>query len=165
MIKVEIREILELDASSNSIKKIDKFLSEKSPSHRDYPPAIAHLGWLTYQLGDVNGAFKILIPYLDLCDDKQKPVIYNALIKIYYDQKDYDNVLQAIESKRRYLLNYNKAIYYEDLIQFYQTTGNECELVRNILIYLEDDISDERRLKALEILVEVYLKQKDFVHF
>ena len=116
---MDIREILALEANATSIKKIDNFLSELTPNHRDYPRAISHLAYLTYSLGDVSGAFQMLFSYLDVCIDKEKPTVYNALIKIYYEQKDYDNVLSMIENKKKYLPNYNKIAYYEDLIVYY----------------------------------------------
>ena len=87
---MDIREILALEPSTASIKKIDNFLSNLTPNHRDYPRALAHLAYLTFTLGDVSGAFTILFNYLEICIDKEKPTIYNTLIKIYYLQKDYD---------------------------------------------------------------------------
>ena len=108
---MDIRQILELEPSSASIKKIDSFLSNLTPNHRDYPKALSHLAFLTYSLGDVSSAFQILFNYLEICIDKEKPTIYNTLIKIYYNQKDYDNVLGMIEAKKKYLPNYNKIAY------------------------------------------------------
>ena len=162
---MDIREILALEANATSIKKIDNFLSNITPNHRDYPRAISHLAYLTYTLGDVSGAFQMLFNYLEVCIDKEKPTVYNALIKIYYAQKDYDNVLSMIENKKKYLPNYNKIAYYEDLILYYDTTSNSSELIRTILTYLDDDITDERRLKALIRLTEEYLRNEDFSHF
>ena len=162
---MDIRDILGLEATVTSIKKIDAFLSQINPNHRDYPKALAHLGYLTFQLGDVKGAFQLLFNYLEICIDKEKPTIYNALIKIYYDQNKYDDVLKMIEVKRGYLPNYNKIAYYEDLIKYYETLNNEEELIRVLLIYLDDDISDERRLKALIKLTEIYLDNEDYERF
>lgn len=162
---MDIREILALEPSTASIKKIDNFLSNLTPNHRDYPRALAHLAYITFQMGDVSGAFQILFNYLEICIDKEKPTIYNTLIKIYYIQKDYDNVLQMIENKKKYLPNYNKIAYYEDLITYYHNIDNSSELIRTILIYLDDDISDERRLKALIRLSEEYLKNSDYERF
>ena len=129
---MDIREILALEANTASIKKIDNFLSNITPNHRDYPRALAHLAFLTYSLGDVSGAFQILFSYLEICIDKEKPTIYNTLIKIYYLQKDYENVLLMIENKKKYLPNYNKIAYYEDLIKYYDVTDNSSELIRTI---------------------------------
>ena len=162
---MDIRQILELEPSSASIKKIDSFLSNLTPNHRDYPKALSHLAFLTYSLGDVSSAFQILFNYLEICIDKEKPTIYNTLIKIYYNQKDYDNVLGMIEAKKKYLPNYNKIAYYEDLMVYYDTINNSSELIRTILTYLDDDISDERRLKALIRLTEEYLDNEDYLHF
>ena len=162
---MEIREILELEANVTSIKKIDEFLSVKNPNHRDYPKALAHLSYLTFSLGDIKGAFQLLFNYLEICNDKEKPVIYNTLIKIYYSQKKYNDVLKMIEAKKEYLPNYNKAAYYEDLITYYDTLDNSDELIRVSLIYLEDDISDERRLKALVRLCKEYFVREDYDHF
>ena len=162
---MDIREILALEANATSIKKIENFLSNITPNHRDYPRAISHLAYLTYVLGDVSGAFQMLFSYLEICIDKEKPTVYNTLIKIYYDQKDYDNVLSMIENKKKYLPNYNKIAYYEDLITYYDTTNNSSELIRTILTYLDDDITDERRLKALIRLTDEYLTNEDFSRF
>lgn len=162
---MDIRQVLELEANSTSIKKIDAFLSELKPNHRDYPRALAHLAFLTFSLGDVSGAFQLLFNYLDICIDKEKPTIYNTLIKIYYIQKDYDNVLTMIEAKKKYLPNYNKIAYYEDLITYYDEIDDSSELIRTILTYLGDDISDERRLKALIRLTKEYLKCEDYDRF
>ena len=162
---MDIRQILALEANAASIKKIDQFLSNITPNHRDYPRALAHLAFLTFNLGDVSGAFQLLFNYLEICIDKEKPTIYNTLIKIYYLQKDYDNVLTMIEAKKNYLPNYNKIAYYEDLITYYHTTNNSSELIRTILTYLDDDITDERRLKALLRLSEEYLAIEDFTRF
>ena len=109
---MDIRQILALEANSTSIKKIDEFLSGITPNHRDYPKALAHLAYLTFSLGNVSNAFTLLFNYLEVCIDKEKPTIYNALIKIYYEQKDYENVLQMIESKKKYLPNLNFILWY-----------------------------------------------------
>ena len=162
---MDIREILALEANATSIKKIDNFLSNLTPNHRDYPKAISHMAYLTFTLGDVSGAFQMLFGYLEICIDKEKPTVYNALIKIYYEQKDYDNVLSMIENKKKYLPNYNKVAYYEDLITYYDRINNSSELIRTILTYLDDDINDERRLKALIRLTEEYLSNEDFSRF
>ena len=42
---------------------------------------------------------------------------------------------------------------------------NKNELIRTLLVYLDDDISDERRLKAMLILCKEYLKDEDYNHF
>ena len=97
---MDIRDLLALEPSIASIKKIDQFLSAKMPNDRDYPKAISHLAYLTYLMGDVSNSFQLLFNYLDKCIDKEKPTVYNALIKIYYEQKDYENVLKMIELKQ-----------------------------------------------------------------
>ena len=137
---MELRDILALEANTSSIKKIDQFLSNKAPSDRDYPRALAHLAYLTYCLGDVSNSFQLLFSYLEFCPNKEKTVIYNTLIKIYYQQEDYDNVIKMIELKKSYLPSYNKNAYYEDLITYYQTINNQTELRRNLLIYLKRTI-------------------------
>ena len=159
---MDIRDLLALEPSIASIKKIDQFLSAKMPNDRDYPKAISHLAYLTYLMGDVSNSFQLLFNYLDKCIDKEKPTVYNALIKIYYEQKDYENVLKMIELKKEFLPSYNKSAYYEDLIRFYQETSDEVSLRRNLLIYLADDISDERRLKALTILCDILFKNGEY---
>ena len=162
---MELRDILSLNSSLNSIKKIESYLSTKDINHRDYAPSLAHLGWITFDLGMVSEAFNILYNFLEVCTDHSKPVIYNALIKMYYAQHDYDNALKAIEYKRPFLPRYNKANYYEDLMNYYEIIGNKTEFIRYSLIYLEDDISDERRLKALVKLGDAYLSLCDYHRF
>ena len=81
---MDIRELLTLEANTTSIKKIDQFLSNKSLNDRDYPKAISHLAYLTFLLGDVSSSFQLLFNYLEKCIDKEKPTVYNTLIKIYY---------------------------------------------------------------------------------
>ena len=83
---MDIREILALEANPASIKRIDAFLSSLTPNHRDYPKALSHLAYLTYQLGDVKGSFQLLFNYLEVCLDKEKPTVYNILIKILMTQ-------------------------------------------------------------------------------
>ena len=75
---MDIRELLALEASSASIKKIDQFLTKKSPNDRDYPKALAHLAYLTFQLGDVSSSFQLLFSYLEICIDKEKPTILDS---------------------------------------------------------------------------------------
>lgn len=162
---MELRDILALEANTSSIKKIDQFLSNKAPNDRDYPRALAHLAYLTYSLGDVSNSFQLLFSYLEFCPDKEKTVIYNTLIKIYYQQEDYDNVIKMIELKKAYLPSYNKNAYYEDLITYYQTINNQTELRRNLLIYLNDDITDEKRLSALLTLSNSYFHSEEYESF
>ena len=162
---MDIRQILALEANTTSIKKIDEFLSGINPSHRDYPRALSHLAYLTFLLGDTSSSFQLLFNYLNVCIDKEKPTIYNTLIKIYYIQKDYDNVYNMILAKKDYLPNYNKVAYYEDLIIYYEETNNNSELIRTILTYLGDDITDEKRLNALIKLCDLYLANEEYDHF
>ena len=61
---MDIRELLALEASTASIKKIDQFLSMKSPNDRDYPKAISHLAYLSYELGDVSNSFQLFLRIL-----------------------------------------------------------------------------------------------------
>lgn len=162
---MDIRELLALEPSIGSIRKIDQFLAGKNPTDRDYPKALAHLAYLTYSLGDISKSFQLLFGYLEKCIDKEKPTIYNMLINIYYEQLDYDNVLKMIELKKPYLPSYNKSAYYEDLIKYYNVIGNKTELRRNLLIYLNDDISEERRLNALKILCDLLFANKEYELF
>ena len=162
---MDIRELLALDANTSSIKKIDQFLANKKPNDRDYPKAISHLAYLTYLLGDTSSSFQLLFNYLDICLDKEKPTVYSTLIKIYYLQTDYDNALKMIEAKKEYLPSYNKSAYYLDLIEYYTLLENENELRRNLLIYLSEDISDERRLNALLTLTNILFKNEEYELF
>ena len=133
---MDIRELLALEANASSIRKIDQFLANKKPNDRDYPKAISHLAYLTYLLGDTSSSFQLLFNYLEICLDKEKPTVYNTLIKIYYLQPDYDSALKMIEAKKEYLPSYNKSAYYLDLIEYYTLLDNETEVRRNLLIYL-----------------------------
>lgn len=162
---MDIREVLALDISSNSAKKIDKYLKEIGAKHRDYPRALAYLSYITFSLGNITDAFSLLFGYLDKCPHNEKTVIYDTLIKIYYEQKDYKNVLNTIEIKKDFLPSYHKNGYYEDLITYYQKINDNKELIRVLLIYLADDISDERRLKALVILVDALIDAENYQLF
>lgn len=162
---MDIREILESGPNLTSIKKIDKYLASISPNHRDYPRALAHLAYLTYQIGNVSEAFSLLYGYLEKCPFKEKTVIYDTLISIYYLANDYNHVKEMIEAKKPFLPSYHKSGYYEDLIKYYYKLDDETELIRTLLIYLGDDISDERRLKALILLNKLYKKHDDISHF
>ena len=59
-----------------------------------------HIGKIVNEFSMIDDQKYILQQLLELID-KEKPTIYNTLIKIYYQQKDYDNVLRMIVEKKK----------------------------------------------------------------
>jgi len=162
---MELREILQLEASYDSINLIKEFLNKKNHNSYDYSLALAHMAFLLFTLGNVNEAFKLLIDYNKKCENRFKPAIFDCLIKIYYEQHDYDNVKQNIEIKANFLPSYNKVNYYEDLIKYYETIGDKENLIKSLNTYLSDDINEERRLNALIILTDLYIELERYSQF
>ncbi len=163
-----IEEILELNKSIQSIKKIDVFLSNQNKTDLLYFKALCYKADILFEIGKINEAYKLLIQYnnqFSSMDEKCVIELCNEIIKISINSKMLDLSKKYIEIKKNYLKSYDTSIYIKDLILYYEAKNEKSEAKRNILIFLNDNIDDDDRLFAYELLLKYYYLEHDYENF
>ncbi len=155
---MRLDEVLSLEIDKKSIRKIDMFLKDLDETSYDYLKAISYKAFILHQIDKTKDALKILLPLilnLKKYDNESIISILDTLIDIFLETQNYDQALKYIELKRDNLKTIDSDKYLYDMIRYYEATSNRLELKRTIVEYLSEDINEEKRILALEKLVDI----------
>ncbi|MCR5349646.1 MAG: diguanylate cyclase [Acholeplasmatales bacterium] len=162
---LSLNELLNLDMTESSIKKLDMYLETESKTSYDYILVAHYKAIILNKLGKVNEALKILYDIVndfDKLDSKSVIKICDGIIDICFGCKRYDQVGKFIEIKKEYLPISEESIYLHDLIRL-ALTVKQYDKAKNILIeYLKDDITKEELVYAKLELSKIYFFERDF---
>lgn len=152
-----LNEVLSLEKISSSVRQIDIFMSKQKPNSYDYLKALSYKCLILHSLGKTKEAIKLLLGAslgFKTYDDRSIVAVCDSLIDIFIDIKNNEQALKYIDIKNEHLPQIDKEQYNYDLIRYYDMVGNRLDLKRNVVIYLNNDISDEKRIFAYEMLLK-----------
>ena len=165
MAKLSLNEILNLDNSKQSIKKIDLFLSDQNKYSDNYMEVIAFKAKMLHALDETSEALKLLFSYVaELKKLKAKGIIFvcDSIIYITEDISKFDQSLKYINLKKNFLPISSSNLYIKDMIHLYLLENKKSDAIKLILNYLEDDLSKDEIFFAKETLANLYYDTKEY---
>ena len=165
IILATLDEILQLDKVQSSIKKIDLFLSQKTKYSNEYMKAISYKANILYSKEKANDALKLLyeyVPTIPGMDNEGIIALTSQIIDITIDLNIFDQASKYIKIKQKYLPVSRQNEYIKDIVNLY-LKKKDYENAKNALTeYLEDDITKEEKVYALEKLCQIYFDEKEY---
>lgn len=165
---MQVLELLSLPLEKESIKKIDRFLTTVDETKIEYFQAKCYKALIYNEIGKPNDALKLLMGYEEKFESLDKDIIVcitDTLKKIFMSLGRYEYALKYINIKEKALSYMAHDEYYKDMILYNLALHNDVDTKRYLLLYLADDISEENRIFAYEILIEFQYKDKDYNGF
>lgn len=163
-----LNEILELDKTTASIKKIDLFLAGCKKKNSDYYKALSYRNIVLHSLGKTNEALKALYSLVidfNKLDDASVIAICDGIIKITLDTNILDQSRKYIDIKKQHLKISNEYLGYMDEINYTIAKKEYLVAIELLTKYLNDEINSEDTCWTYEKFALVYYKINDFNRF
>ena len=165
IILATLEEILQLDKNQSSIKKIDLFLSQKTKYSNEYMKAISYKANILYSLDKANDALKLLyeyVPTIQGMDNEGVIALTSEIIAITIDLNVFDQASKYIKIKQKYLPVSRQNEYIKDIVNLYLKKKDYENAKVALNEYLEDDITKDEEIYALEKLCGIYYDEKEY---
>ena len=162
---MSLDEILQLDKVASSVKKIDLFVSQKTKFSKEYMKAIAYKGIVLHELGKTNDALKLLyeyVPDINKMDSEGVISLCSSIIEITLNVGAFDQAAKYIKIKQGYLPISRASEYIKDALTLYLAKKDYENAKLSLKEYLDDDITKEEEIYALEKLAEIYYMERDY---
>ena len=166
--KISLSEVLQLDISNSSIKKIDAFLASEVEYSDPYMKALAYKYYIEHKLGNSLEAVNVLVKYiknLNILTPYSIIAISDSLIQILLDLNNFDEAYKYIQLKKNFLPVSKLNLYLKDMITYLLKKDSINEAKDLLIKYLEDDISKDEALFAKEELSNIYFKQGEYDNY
>ena len=153
-----------LDATKDTVKKIDKYIQTLSTDSNDYYKALCYKASVLHSLKNDDEALKILLPLerkLWTLQNDEVIVLCDILKDIYFELNDPANALKYIKIKEEHLLLIDHDKFTKDMIEYYRFIGDIENEKRHILIYLEENIDEKELIDIYERLIEFSYKENN----
>ncbi len=157
-----------LDASKDTVKKIDKYIQKLAVDSNEYYMAVCYKASILHSLKNDDEALKILLPLerkLWMLKNEEVITLCDILKDIYYELNDSQNALKYIKIKEEHLLLIDHDKYIRDMIEYYRFVGDILNEKRQILIYLEENINENDLLEIYERLIEFSFNENNKADF
>ena len=160
-----LKEVLKLDKTNSSIKKIDFFIGLQTKYSYEHLKALAYKSEILHHLGKDNDALKLLyeiVPDFNSILLDGIIVICDAIIDLCIDLKRYDQVLKYIKIKESYLPISKSVLHIKDTIKYYLALKQYDDALNALEKYLREDISKDEAIEAKIILANLYIEIHDY---
>lgn len=160
-----LQELLQLDKTQSSIRKIDFFLGTQVKLSEEYNKALVYKAEILHHIGKTNDALKILFSaVLDFKDMDNEGIILicDGIIDLCLDIKRYDQVLKYIQVKKNYLPVSLSQLHIKDNIKYYLSAKMLDEAKNELQKYLTDDLTKEESIFAKEELSKLYYLEHQY---
>ncbi len=165
MAKLLIDDILKLNISSASVKKINLFLSTEPKYSDDYMKATSYLAIMMHELKNTTEALKLLYSYVPNLKEMSYVGIIalcDGIIYITLEIKRYDQAEKYIKLKKDFLPVSKSSLYQKDLINLLLHQEKYNEAKEALEKYVREDISKDEKMEYLSILINLYFENKEF---
>ena len=163
-----LNEVLELDKTSQSIKKIDLFLAGCNKKSLDYFKAFSYRNIVLHAIGKTNDALKALygmVVDFPKMDSSHVIVICDAIINITLEINRLDQAKKYINIKKSHLKVSESSKGIVDDIKYYLVSKSYMEAVRELNKFINDEINQDETLWAYETLGQIYYDLHDYESF
>ena len=166
--KLSLSEILQLDISNSSVKKIDSFLASETEFSDSYMRALSHKALMLHKLGETELGISIISKYIkDITFLTPYSVIAlcDSMIDISLDIENFEIALKYINLKKTFLPVSKMNLYLKDMIKYLLRRGSIEEAKETLIKYLRDDISKDEAIMAKEELANIYYSLGEYDNF
>lgn len=160
-----LKEVLKLDKTNSSIKKIDFFIGLQTKYSYEHLKALAYKSEILHHLGKDNDALKLLyeiVPNFNSMILDGIIVICDAIIDLCIELKRYDQVLKYIKIKESYLPISRSVLHIKDTIKYYLSLKQYDDALKALEKYLREDISKDEAIEAKIELSKLYFELHDY---
>ena len=155
-----IDEVLKLEKTNSSIRKIDLFLGCQVKYSIEYFKALCYKVSILHHLGKNNDALKLLyevVPNFPEISSEGVTEICDGIIDLCIDLKRFDQVYKYIKIKQKYLPISKSVLHVKDNIKYYMALKQYDNAKEALEKYLDDDITKEEMIFAKIELANIYL--------
>ena len=163
-----LNEVLELDKTSQSIKKIDLFLAGCNKKSIDYFKAFSYRNIVLHAIGKTNDALKALygmVVDFPKMDSSHVIVICDAIISITLEINRLDQAKKYINIKKSHLKVSESSKGIMDDIKYYLVSKSYMEAIKELNKFINDEINQDEALWAYETLGQIYYDLHDYESF
>ena len=163
-----LNEVLELEKTSQSIKKIDLFLAGCNKKSIDYFKAFVYRNIVLHAIGKTNDALKALygmVVDFPKMDDEKIIVICDGIINITLEINRLDQAKKYINLKKKHLKVSESSKGIIDDINYYLVSKSYMEAIKELNKFINDEISQDEALWAYETLAKIHYDLHDFESF
>lgn len=163
-----LNDILCLDKTQSTIKKIDLFLSSHEKNSYEYVKAVSFKATILDSLGKTNDALKLVysfVPEFRYLEPKSIVELCNVIIDISITNDKYDQAIKYIALKKNYLAVSESSEYYKDQIRLFLKMDDKVKTLEIVKKFLDDDITKEEEIYAKEILSRLYFDNKEYDNY
>ncbi|MCM1130907.1 MAG: diguanylate cyclase [Roseburia sp.] len=163
-----LNEILQLDKTTQSIKKIDLFLAGCNKKSLDYYKAFAYKNIIFHFLGKTNDALKALYSFVNdfpKLGDQEVITICDAIIDITLDVKLFDQTRKYIDEKKKHLKVSNLLLNTKDEIRLAIAKHDYNRAIGELKNFSNEILTAEESCWAYECLADIYYEVHDFTSY
>ena len=163
-----LHDVLQLDKTQGSIKKIDLFLVSCVKLSDEYIIALAYKAIILDNIGKTNEALKIL--FSTVVNFKEMGVegiiaICDAIIDICIKLERFDQVTKYIKIKHNYLPISKAVLHIKDNIKYYLAIKKYDDAKEELVKYINDDVTLEESIFAKEQLSNIYFFEHQYERY
>ncbi|MDE7263979.1 MAG: diguanylate cyclase [Anaeroplasmataceae bacterium] len=160
-----INEILKLDKTMASIKKIDLFLSGCNKKSIEYYQAFSYRNLILHSLGKTNEALKALYSLVNdfsKLQDAEVISVCDAIIEITLSVKQLDQARKFIDEKKTHLKVSNSILNIKDEIRLAMARHDYHRAIAELKSYLNEILTLDESCWGYEALANIYYEVHDY---
>ncbi|MDE7162052.1 MAG: GGDEF domain-containing protein, partial [Anaeroplasmataceae bacterium] len=162
---MHLNEVLQLNKTTASIKKIDLFLASCNKKSIEYYQAFCYRNLILHSLGKTNDALKALyayVPEFPKLKDEEIIAICDAIIEITLSTKQFDQARKFIDEKKQHLKVSNALLNTKDEISLAIAKHDTHRAISELKTYLLEILTIDESLWGLEQLAGIYYEVHDY---
>lgn len=163
-----LSEVLQLDKTMGSIKKIDLFLSGCNKKSIEYYRALCYRNLVLHAIGKTNEALKSLYSLaadFSKMEEEEILTICDAIIEITLEVKCFDQTRKFIDEKKKHLKVSNALLNTKDEIKLAMAKHDYYRAIAELKSYLKEILTVEESCWGYELLTNIYYEVHDYPSF
>ena len=162
---MHLNEVLQLNKTMASIKKIDLFLTGCNKKSIEYYKAFCYRNIVLHALGKTNDALKALyafVPEFSKLGDAEVISICDAIIEITLETNQFEQARKFIDEKKKHLKVSNALLNTKDEISLAIAKHDSYRAIAELKNYLKEILTIDESLWGLEHLANIYYEVHDY---
>lgn len=160
-----LNEILQLDKTAASLKKIDLFLAGCNKKSIEYYKAFSYRNLILHSLGKTNEALKALYACVNdfsKLGDQEIISVCDAIIEITLSVKQFDQARKFIDEKKKHLKVSNSILNTKDEINLAMARHDYYRAISELKSYLNEILTMDESCWGYESLARIYYEVHDY---